>query len=805
MNGNSRSQCSNKDDENIKHVTNKSKYSKHNTVKKCSECTKGVPEPGTLKCHKIGQEDGEIIREEGDLCKGITEKGHECTYKASRIHDYEYCLKHGKQAFINECKKNGKKACMSRYACNGGHNGGRAVLDLHYPFSLCQSCLQRCRDSDHERRNEVGKLNQMERNQNTNFRICYDCPITHSGYIFHNLTNMGIDSRGNISNKCKFHFEIQQIIEEGRDRNYNERIEQQRIYEADPDVIERHRKWAEDNPDKTYISCILSRNRKREENEEEFLHKNAEYMIFYRLTHYEIYEYKEFLRKTVPCKAYKTYRERCIRDHIPDDLSYERYEFLVQDKCFYCTFKDDERLNGIDRKNNLEGYTYKNSVPCCSMCNYMKNTLNEETFILMCAHIATYRMMGNYGLFPYVFADYNGGSYEKYYERAQKKGFDLTKMITENQFNEIISNRCYICRKKNTKDHQNGIDRIDNDIGYVFDNCKSCCGNCNFLKNNYDFGDVMIKCGNIAQRHKNFISELEKNWKGSSFRDKNIFKIKLSDKQKLEKKNQRENERREKRKSNNTLEAINERAKEIKNNKSKIKSSDLISSDKQIITNIPEKEDDHLNRELMENNADYFTHSEIVSPTKNIKQKLSNKNNKKFLMTELGPLEFDPNMLPITTKCRGKTEEKFQKEIECEIREWNKNIENLRSRLSPEIKPIETVIQNDQDKNWDEIQEHMNNYVFKLKELYFPQEEISIGVDIKNPEDMKPFNKTVNKKVSSPKRKKKTSARSKNNNRMSGSKTNGSLKIPAKKENNSKKYSLGGSKTTNPVKSRTIK
>jgi hypothetical protein len=50
---------------------------------------------------------------------------------------------------------------------------------------------------------------------------------------------------------------------------------------------------------------------------------------------------------------------------------------------------------------------------------------------------------------------------------------------------------CYICGKKSSDEHKNGIDRYDNTKGYTLDNIRSCCWNCNFMKKNYDH-DILI-------------------------------------------------------------------------------------------------------------------------------------------------------------------------------------------------------------------------------------------------------------------------------------------------------------------------
>lgn len=41
---------------------------------------------------------------------------------------------------------------------------------------------------------------------------------------------------------------------------------------------------------------------------------------------------------------------------------------------------------------------------------------------------------------------------------------------------------CQYCGKSATKENTNGIDRVDSKIGYVIENCVSCCYTCNIMK-----------------------------------------------------------------------------------------------------------------------------------------------------------------------------------------------------------------------------------------------------------------------------------------------------------------------------------
>ncbi len=58
-------------------------------------------------------------------------------------------------------------------------------------------------------------------------------------------------------------------------------------------------------------------------------------------------------------------------------LSDEYARSLLTSPCFYC---DKNMSLGIDRIDNVVGYTVTNSRPCCKICNYAKNTMTEEEF-----------------------------------------------------------------------------------------------------------------------------------------------------------------------------------------------------------------------------------------------------------------------------------------------------------------------------------------------------------------------------------------------------------------------------------------
>lgn len=79
---------------------------------------------------------------------------------------------------------------------------------------------------------------------------------------------------------------------------------------------------------------------------------------------------------------------------------------------------------------------------------------------------------------------------KKYEAHARYRS--LTWELSKEQFNELTTHDCYYCGKEpsqivnlkgcNGEYVYNGIDRVDNTKGYIFENCVSCCGTCNKAK-----------------------------------------------------------------------------------------------------------------------------------------------------------------------------------------------------------------------------------------------------------------------------------------------------------------------------------
>lgn len=81
--------------------------------------------------------------------------------------------------------------------------------------------------------------------------------------------------------------------------------------------------------------------------------------------------------------------------------------------------------------------------------------------------------------------------YQMYKDAAKRRDYEF--LLTENEFFDLIFRECFYCgidvsmsnseqRFRGRSIKYNGVDRINNSIGYTKDNCVTCCKTCNNSK-----------------------------------------------------------------------------------------------------------------------------------------------------------------------------------------------------------------------------------------------------------------------------------------------------------------------------------
>jgi hypothetical protein len=89
---------------------------------------------------------------------------------------------------------------------------------------------------------------------------------------------------------------------------------------------------------------------------------------------------ESLVRRTINIR-YSDCRSAAKKRGIHFDLTLEQFKALIEfAKCYYAGCKLPETKGGLDRLDPNKGYTMDNVVPCCTLHNKMKSTLNEEEF-----------------------------------------------------------------------------------------------------------------------------------------------------------------------------------------------------------------------------------------------------------------------------------------------------------------------------------------------------------------------------------------------------------------------------------------
>jgi hypothetical protein len=268
--------------------------------------------------------------------------------------------------------------------------------------------------------------------------------------------------------------------------------------------------------------CILSkkyyetyRNKKREENEEDYLKHNSKMHREWaekNKEHYEKYykEYNSTLKRHINNAILKAKNKQEITKENRGEL-YDLFNNLMVADCVYCGNNKSNigKYNGADRVDSSKCYSQENCKSCCITCNMIKNTMDIGSFLKKCAEISIHNNLNIINSDDYRIKFHKDmslpdttSSYNLYKHKAKDRNINFN--ITEREYLNIIKNNCYLCGKTNSKKII-GIDRVDNNIGYELDNCKSCCKYCNYMKNKTDLNDFLTHIQKIIKYTENNI------------------------------------------------------------------------------------------------------------------------------------------------------------------------------------------------------------------------------------------------------------------------------------------------------------
>lgn len=303
-----------------------------------------------------------------------------------------------------------------------------------------------------------------------------------------NLVNHFLDQHGHITTQCLDCRKTQQIIEENRP----DRIRDYKTYDSKPEVKEKKAEWRENNPEKIKLYDLTNKNKKIQEQGDDFYVNNAKQSQKWRDNNPEKVLQNNETKKASKFATLKYYKHRATTNNIQWQLTDEYALHLITCRCNYCDEFDKYELTGIDRLDNNLGYIDTNVVSCCEICNNMKHVMSEEIYRNKIRHILS-KMFISDEIFKCskLFKNSASCSLKDYKARADEKFLEFT--LTNEEFEKLKRLDCYMCGKESSNCHINGIDRIDNKNGYILENCLPCCWDCNKLKKEWDLYDVVRK------------------------------------------------------------------------------------------------------------------------------------------------------------------------------------------------------------------------------------------------------------------------------------------------------------------------
>jgi hypothetical protein len=97
-----------------------------------------------------------------------------------------------------------------------------------------------------------------------------------------------------------------------------------------------------------------------------------------------------------------------------------------------------------------------------------------------------------------AWSDMVPGVYRTYRSNAKKAGrvFELTQEM----YDDLAQRPCMYCQRAITETNRSGIDRIDNDGGYVSGNLAPACSECNFMRGTLPVWTFLEQAARIAAR-----------------------------------------------------------------------------------------------------------------------------------------------------------------------------------------------------------------------------------------------------------------------------------------------------------------
>ena len=279
-----------------------------------------------------------------------------------------------------------------------------------------------------------------------NFKMCVKCESLGT------VDKYYTDRNGKITKNCLVCRDKQKKLDHKRD---NEHVKELARKNAQKQERKEQKKQYRQNHKEQHAKYYLKyRKNQLENNVEEYRKRNNKNMAEWRKNNPEkVIKINKQTRENKN-KAYTILQNIANNKNLEINITKENFYELIDKECYFCGSIDEKGFNGIDRDDCTKGYTLDNVNTCCETCNFIKGNMNTYTFMLKIKHILKYNEYNNDGELNYeLFNDYGGTSFSRYTKRSIEK-FNVEPEFTEENFIELINEKCYICGKETNEFHK---------------------------------------------------------------------------------------------------------------------------------------------------------------------------------------------------------------------------------------------------------------------------------------------------------------------------------------------------------------
>jgi hypothetical protein len=83
---------------------------------------------------------------------------------------------------------------------------------------------------------------------------------------------------------------------------------------------------------------------------------------------------------------------------------------------------------------------------------------------------------------------------------SSAKGRGIANDLNKDELLELFEKPCFFCGETPAESKSWGIDRLQNKLGYTYDNCVPCCLTCNYAKGTSDLHDFLDRVHIISKK-----------------------------------------------------------------------------------------------------------------------------------------------------------------------------------------------------------------------------------------------------------------------------------------------------------------